>query len=336
MQTELITPILVQAEIKDILKLSLALPELFDENMWRMLTREVLGSDWNHYSFLEEVISSPRKRFAEIARRKSLLPASTTEAQIWFALFNQRKDLIEKLCREHAQQVRRVCLALCREEHMYFNRPMVNFTLTRLGHMLTDREQTIANFGVDKGSLCLTDQVRMFSLLGDDTIYHDWVRRGNFETNDAKSFFVEELLKEDNKEMWFHTYSLTREETILARMIERVDTNEIAPNIKRIILRNLYRGNYLDLAAKYEAKYTVGLELGMLLSCLTDYYLNFGDDRGLYYSLLKLEERGLLVAGSYQSKIFTLELEEVCNLLERNKVYVRKATEIQIRPIIVC
>ncbi|SPN79572.1 Hypothetical protein BRZCDTV_421 [Brazilian cedratvirus IHUMI] len=332
MQSELLVPILLKMEVKPILNLSLALPELFDENTWRMLCKSKLSSDWDHYSFLS---LTDRKRFAQIAIRKSLLKAPTVEAQIWFALLNQRKDLIEVLCREHAQKVRRVCLALCREEHMYFNRPMINFTLTRLGHMLTDREQTIANFGVDKGSLWLADQVRMFSLLGQDAIYDDWARRSNFETNDAKSLFVEKLLEEDSKEMWFLIYSLTREETILARMIEKINGSEMAPSTKRNILCNLYRGNHLELALRYEAKYEVRLDLGMLLSCLTDYYLNSGDDRGLYCSLLKLEERGLLLPGKHQSKIFKLELEEVLVILQRNSVSVRVSPDLS-RPLIPC
>ena len=296
MQSEILVTILLETGIKDILKMSLALPELFDESMWSLLCKRLLSSDWDYYSFLEQ---SNRKRFVEIAIRKSLLPAPTIKGQFWFALLNQRNDLVKDLCTKHPQETKKVCLALSREENIYFNRPMVNYALATLGHMITGREWSIANFKVSGGQgLNLVDLTRMHSLTG-NRLEDDWF--------------------EQKKELWFFVYSATREKAMLADLIEKVNI-ALAPGTKRNLLCNLYRNNYLDLAKRFESKYEAELSLSLLLSCLTDYYFNTGDDRGLYQSLVELEKQGLLEAGSYESKIFELELEEVSALLQRNKV----------------
>nr|WIL04808.1 hypothetical protein Cduv_328 [Cedratvirus duvanny] len=308
MQPEILVAIIKEMEIKDILRMSLVFSELFDEGMWRMLTKYLFFSDWDYYSFLEKATFSPRKRFAQIVIRKSFLPASTVTSQVWFALLNQRKDLIQVLCKEQRNITAKICWSLSYGEHIYFNRYMVNYALSILGYMIGEREMAIAKFKPGKKtSLNFTDRIRMNSLSG-----------GGANTCD------EEFLKENSNELCFFVYSVTREKELLSKLLNRVDTKDIAPATKRNILCNLYRSNYLDLAKEFEQKYSVDVSLAIILSCLADYYLNTGDDKGLYESLSLLQEQGLLLAGSYQSKIFELELEEVTTLLKKNRIFSNK------------
>nr|WIL03320.1 hypothetical protein Cbor_298 [Cedratvirus borely] len=318
-RSEILIPIIREMEVRDILKVSLVYPELFDESMWRMLCKHSLCSDWNYYSFLSQV---DRKRFAQIAIRKSFLPASTVMGQIQFAILNQRKDLVESLCNAYPQEVKKVCQDLSFEENIYFNRLMVNFAYSCLGLVALNRSKAIVDFKPgEKTILSQKDQIRMSSFLGDDSIYADWARRAGFETDKPKSLFINNALQEDDKGLLFYFYSNTQEVEILERMLEEVSAQEIAPVTKRNILCNLYRANHVDLALRFEQKYGVSLVMSMMLSCLADYYLNTGDERGLYLSLLALEEQNLLLAGFYHSKIFDLELDEIATLLERNAIY---------------
>ncbi|SOB74221.1 hypothetical protein BQ9231_00338 [Cedratvirus lausannensis] len=306
-RSEVLVTIIEQMGIKDILRISLVYPELFEESMWKKLTKYHLASDWEHYSFLSD---NPREKFAQIAIRKSLLKAPSITAQVWFALLNQRKDLIEILCKEHPVETRKVCLGLAREENIYFNRPMVNFAFSILGYIPTDREEDIANFKPREESyLNLTDDIRMTSL-----------------ARNVHPVYSEDFLQENSNDLCFFIYSATQERNLLEKLLDRVSTEEIAPASKRNILCNLYRGNHMHLAKRFEEKHNTSLTLAVLLSCLTDYYLNTGDDRGLYFSLLTLEEQGLLCQGSYHSKIFDLELEEVATLLKRNKIFSNRVT----------
>jgi hypothetical protein len=306
---EILVTIITRMKIKDILRMSLAFSELFDESMWKMLTKHRLSSDWDYYSFL---LPCFRKRFAEIAIRKSLLRAPTATAQVWFALLNKRRNLIQSLRKKHPVEMRKVCMNLSHEENIYFNRPAVNFALSRLGYMLSEREQAIARFKIGKKTrLNQTDQIRMSSLV-----------------RNAPLSYSKDFLQENSNELCFFIYSVTQERELLEKILDKVGAEEIAPAAKRNILCNLYRGNHLDLAKRFEEKHDTALTLAMLLSCLADYYLNTGDDRGLYLSLLALEEKGLLLEGSYHSKIFELELEEVSTLLKRNRIFSNKVVRI--------
>ncbi|SHO33340.1 Hypothetical protein BQ3484_272 [Cedratvirus A11] len=307
-RSEILMTIIEQMGIKDILWMSLVYPELFEESTWKKLTKHHLASDWEHYSFLSD---NPRKRFVQIAIRKSLLRAPSITTQVWFALLNQRKDLIEILCKEYPQETRKVCLGLTREENIYFNRPMVNSACSRLGYMPSEREKAIAEFKPGKkAGLNQTDQIRMTSL-----------------TRDVHPSYSENFLQENSNDLCFFIYSVTQERDLLEKLLDRVSTEETLPSIKRNILCNLYRGNHMHLAKRFEEKHDTSLTLAVLLSCLTDYYLNTGDEKGLYLSLVTLEEQGLLCPGSYHSKIFDLELEEVATLLERNKIFSNRVTK---------
>lgn len=331
MQTEILPTIIQEMEIEDILRISLVYPELFEESMWRRLCGDVLGCDWDYYSFLPEM--SKRRKFAKIAVRKSFLPAPTPEGKVCFAILNQRRDLLKVLCRKYPGEARKVCRAMSQEGNIYFNRPLVNFALTCLGHMLLDREKAIANFSFGRAeSLSLTDQIRMYNLTGGESVHDVCLKEFGM---DGKALLEEKLLEEYSRDLFYLIYSMTREKDILDKMIDRFREFDLSPSNKRNILCNLYRGNFLDLALKHENKYQVQLDVCTLLSCLADYYLNSGDDRGLYLSLLQLEERGVLLAGSYHSKIFILQLEEVNMILERNKI-VCGLSSLQTKPLLFC
>ncbi|SPN79570.1 Hypothetical protein BRZCDTV_420 [Brazilian cedratvirus IHUMI] len=271
-------------DVKSILNMSLLEPNLFDESIWRMLC-----PDWDYYSFLS---FSARRKFAEIAVRKGLLRAKSVKKQIWFALLNQRKDLLEDLCRERAFSVKMVCDSLSQEENIYFNRSMINFAYQTLGYVVTDREKVIANFATSTQKTYLEDidYVRMHSLTGDESMYRKWVERGGIVTDDAKAYFVDSFLKENNKEMWFYTYSITQERDILEKIFERITPENLSLQGRKDILANLYRANHLDLAKRFETKFALNLDLDLILSCLSDYYFNTGDERGVYESLLSVCE----------------------------------------------
>nr|WIL04192.1 hypothetical protein Clen_262 [Cedratvirus lena] len=307
MQPEILVAIIKEMQPKDILRMSLLEPNLFDERMWKMLS-----SNWEYYSFLS---SKGRRKFAEIAIRKSLLKAPTLRSQIWFAILNQKRNLIQDLCREfdNIKLVKSVCDVLSSEENIYFNRPMINFVYQQLGYVVSDREKIIANFSsTEKTCLSDVDYVRMHILNKDDSVYSDWVERGGIVTNDPKGHFVDAFLKEDNKEAWFFIYSITQEKEILEKIFDRVTTEEVYFPASEEILANLYRANHLNLAKRFEKKFGIHLGLELVLSCLADYYFNTGDEKGLYESLLSL---GPLCEKDYRrSKMSNIEMEEITAL----------------------
>nr|WIL04191.1 hypothetical protein Clen_261 [Cedratvirus lena] len=298
---------------KNILRISLVYPDLFDEIMWKMLC-----TDWEYYSYLP---FSTRKRFAEIAARKSLLFPSwySPEHKFVFVILNQRKDLIQEFCEKKPKSAKAVCGGLSHEGNIYFNRPMINFAYSLLGCTVSDRNKAIADFNPDDKTFLLEnpkDRTRMCSLRGVDNVYMDWA--GSVEIDNPKKHFVDTILKGSAKGSWFIIYSITRDKEILERMTETIMEADMLFETKKIVLRNLYRGNHIDLARKFVTKFSVDLPRSEMLSCLADYYFNTGDDRGLYESLLFFERECLLYRGFYRSKIFNIELEEITSLLKRN------------------
>ncbi|SHO33345.1 Hypothetical protein BQ3484_277 [Cedratvirus A11] len=314
-------------QVGDILRMSLIHTDLFDDSMWRMLCKEVLQTNWEHYSYLP---FSTRKRFVEIAARKSLLfpPWYSPECKVLFAILNQRRDLIQEFCEKKPKSVKAVCDGLSHEGNIYFNRPMVNFAYSLLGHTVSDRDKAIADFNPHDETFRLNhheDYARMCSLRGVDNIYMTWAK--SVEIKDPKAHFVDAILKGSGKASWFVIYSMTREKEILERMIEEVAEADMLSQTKRIVLRNLYRGNYIDLARKFVTKFSVDLSHSEILYCLADYYLNTGDEKGLYQTLLFFEREHLLRRGRYQSRIFIIELEEIASLLKRNGLVYECHTE---------
>ncbi|SHO33344.1 Hypothetical protein BQ3484_276 [Cedratvirus A11] len=312
-KSEILIPILKEMQPKDILRMSLLEPNLFDTCMWKLLSSYSLGADWEYYSYLAQ---ADRKRFAQIAIRKGLLRAGSLRQQVWFAILNQRKDILEGLCTEHASLVKGVCDDLSREDNIYFNRSMVNFAYQRLGYVVSDREKIIANFGsAEKTSLGDMDYIRMHVLNKDDSMYSNWVERGGIVTDDPKGRFVDSFLREStNRGTWFFAYSITQEKEILEKIFQAVTGEEISFRYRGDILRDLYRANHLDLAKRFETRFAVKLDPELVLSCLADYYFNTGDERGLYQSLLSL---GALHKRDYKrSKMSNIELEEITALFK--------------------
>lgn len=315
MQSHILVPILQEMEPFPVLRLSLVYPELFDESMWRRLVPE-----WDYYAHLD---LSHRRRFVEICARKSKLCLSwySTEQKVTFAILNQRKDLLEQLCRRYPKAVEAVCDRLADEGNIYFNRSMLNHACNHLGYAVTHREQAIVEFADGEISgLSDRDYAVLCILSKDDRFYQNWADRRHEKTDDAKSLFIETLLSENNKEVWFEIYSMTQEKAIIKTFISRVSETEVKSETKEIILRNLYRANHLDLVEEFVKRFHVALYHEDVLSCLADYYYNTGDDRGLYESLLYIERQHLFYPGSYHSKIFDIELEEIASLLNRNQI----------------
>jgi hypothetical protein len=177
---------------------------------------------------------------------------------------------------------------------------MVNFAYQSLGYVVADREKLIANFNsVQKALLEDVDYAVMHILTGDDFMYRNWMQRGDTVVGNPKDYFVDTFLEEDNKEPWFFIYSITQEKEILEKIFERTSPEEVSLRARGNILRNLYRANHLGLAKRFEDKFSVNINLESILSCLSDYYFNTGDERGLHESLLSL-------GGSVMSRSLTL------------------------------
>lgn len=307
MQSELLVPILLKMEAKPILRMSLALPELFDENMWRMLTREVLEADWDHYSFLP---FSSRRRFVEIAQRKCLLSVDCSTRQVYLAIFNNRRDILEKCCRENPDETKAILDASLSFERLYFNRPLYNFIQERLFGGTFERLQLLERkinltldpryweerYNVSSEKMCVgsmdSSHIRMYDLL------QMYVLHTEQEDDIA--------LREDNIQFWLNIYSRSQKKAMISSMIDFTNKGKLEN-----ILCNLYSSNHLDLAQKYQEKFAVSLTSQEILNRLAIYYVNTGDDRGLYQTLSRLEMDDTVTTENY---VFRLGLPEV-NLL---------------------
>lgn len=289
MRCELLVPILLQSQVKLILKISLVYPELFDESMWRMLTREVLGADWDYYSFLPFFSG---RRFAEIARRKCLLSVVCPTRQVYLAIFNGRRDILERCCREHPQESKTVFESSLSFDRLYFNRPLYNFIQERLFGRTLERLQLLErkiiltlessyweeNYYTWTDRLCTaimdTSYIRMYDLLQMHLLHT--------EQEDKIS------LREDNIQFWLTMYSRTQKKAMISSMIDFAKRENLALELRRILC-NLYSSNHLDLAQKYQEKFGISLTSQEILNRLAIYYVNTGDDRGLYQTLSRLE-----------------------------------------------
>jgi hypothetical protein len=337
---ELLQVILTHIQPREVLKMSLLFPDLFTEGMWRSLVKE-----WDHYAFLSEKVTfSPRKKYAEIAYRTCLLsrcrvrrsgtPSSCSqirsfskyygpEQQALFAIHRKRKDIIQQLASEYPSVLVSLYYKSMEEEKIYFNRPMFNYLASLLGIKVSERENFIADpepreeYSIEQSS----DHINVSVIQEDENLYSRWAKNFSQEQKgDLKMRFVKEVCLGVDSEFWFSIYSKSQEKEILEKLIQESNESDLSIFGVRSILRNLFRSNHVQLAAKFSTKLGVDLQLQTILSCLACYYFNTGDDKGLYESLLHMEERKILKPGVYSSDIFTIELPEVVSLLERNGI----------------
>nr|WIL03593.1 hypothetical protein Cplu_291 [Cedratvirus plubellavi] len=293
--SEVMVLILLEMEIKDILRMSLVLPELFDENTWSLLCRNTLATSWDHYSFLP---LSQRRKFVEIARRKCLLPAICPFSQVRWAIFNKRTDILERVAKEHFSETSTVYRSSLEEYRVYFNRPMYNFVQQCLYGRVYYRDRLIGEYKSPSprpfSSYTWQERFTMmrqeegleitpFEYLSTYDELHMHILHG--EQDDDIT------LDGDNIELWLSLYSKSQKKAIISRMIDFVEKDNL-PLMLLKILCNLYSGNHLDLAARYEKKFNIHLTSDQVLSNLATYYFNTGDDRGLYQSLCLLDEQG--------------------------------------------
>ncbi|SPN79388.1 Hypothetical protein ZAZAV_299 [Cedratvirus Zaza IHUMI] len=320
--SEVMVLILLEMEIKDILRMSLVLPELFDENTWSLLCRNTLATSWDHYSFLP---LSQRRKFVEIARRKCLLPTICPFSQVRWAIFNKRADILERVAKEHFSETSTVYRSSLEEYRVYFNRPMYNFVQQCLygKAYFRDRLILIAECDVSNprpfSSYTWQERFAMmrqeegleitpFEYLSTYDELHMYILHG--EQDDDIT------LDGDNIELWLSLYSKSQKKAIISRMIDFAEKDNL-PLMLHKILCNLYSGNHLDLAARYEKKFNIHLTGDQVLSNLATYYFNTGDDRGLYHSLCLLDEQGKINKVRRDNYILYLGLIEVDLLLAK-------------------
>nr|WIL03321.1 hypothetical protein Cbor_293 [Cedratvirus borely] len=334
MRREIIVPILLEMEIKDILRMSLLEPDLFDESTWRMLCKSLFNTSWDHYSFL---LQTGRKRFVEIAKRKCFLPVDCPLRQIYLAIFNQRKDILERCSKEHPKLTEKICLHSSTRTRIYFNRDMYNFLYQCLGKEPSYREQQVGqhqnNFhtslallemmvGKGDGTKSLLERFNQKMGLGiyrtgvmdDDYIrLYDDLQMCVLYGNQDDLVVVDD----DNIEFWLTLYSRSQKRDIIERLIEQANKNNLPLMNRESILSLLYKSNNLELARKFEEKFNKRIYDNDFAMKLITYYLNTGDDRGLYESLCILEKRGMIKEGVVDGFVFNLGLDEVNLVLRR-------------------
>nr|WIL02818.1 hypothetical protein Cbor_292 [Cedratvirus borely] len=319
-RSEIIMPVLLKMETKDIFNLSLVYPELFDEATWSLLCKSLFGASWDYYSFLPE--KNQRRKFVEIARRKCFLPVSCPRSQLYLALFNNRKDIIEQCCLQHPKQAGKVVLSSFSFDRLYFNRPLYNFaqeilfggTFQRLKLLEQKRDlpSLVPEYWEEKYSLA-TEDFCYGSMDNSHARVHDLLHMYILYKEEGGENIV---LREDNVEFWLNMYSRSQKKAIISRMIDFAQKKDL-PCKSENILCNLYSSNHLDLAEKYQTKFSLSLSKEQILASLANYYINTGDDRGLYQSLSLLEKEGKLKGGPVEDNLIVkLGLSEVNSLLK--------------------
>ncbi|SHO33339.1 Hypothetical protein BQ3484_271 [Cedratvirus A11] len=237
MRREIIVPILLEMEIKDILRMSLLEPDLFDESMWRRLCKSLFNTSWDYYSFL---LQTGRKRFVEIAQRKCFLPVDCPLRQIYLAIFNQRKDILKKCCKEHPKLAKKIWLHSSTRTRIYFNRDMYNFIYQCLGAEPPYRERLIAEHQsglytnlallearIDKGDGTKNLQERFNQKTGLG-IYRTGVMDCNClllcDSLQMCVLYGDQdglvVMNDDNIEFWLNLYSRSQKKDVIERLIE--------------------------------------------------------------------------------------------------------------------
>ncbi|SOB74220.1 hypothetical protein BQ9231_00337 [Cedratvirus lausannensis] len=325
MQVQVLISILKEMEIKDILRISLVHAGLFDESMWRMLCRETLQTNWDDYYFLFP--HNPRIRFAQIAQRKCFLPVSSPLRQMYFAVLNKRKDILERCCKEYPNIARDVLLLGLSRPCIYFNCDMHNFLYQCLDKEPTERAKIIAdgsvNFNLDLLETIESNPDRNLLERLMLSIYYETDKRYACLYDAAQMFTLHEnqddkvVINKDNIEFWLDVYSISQKRDVIERLIKHIEKDDIRLS-KGDILRKLYTSNNLDMARKFEKKFNKVLTHNEAVANLAVYYFNTGDDRGLYESLINLEQRGMIRSGPVNGRlVFDLDLPEVNAILER-------------------
>ncbi|SPN79725.1 Hypothetical protein BRZCDTV_487 [Brazilian cedratvirus IHUMI] len=333
----MITVVVQSMEPREVLKMSLLFPDLFTEGMWRSL-----APLWDQYAFLS---LPPRKRYVEIAYRTCSITGYyvrhrrgegnsfsritctsnyySVRQQALFAIYNQRKDILEKLVSTNATEMYNLYHESTEEDKIHFNRPMFNYLASLLDIELTEKQKFIMDgkLQVDSSSEQVADFVQI-SLINDPSrFYSAWLRENVLEPEeDGKSKFIKELSSQEGIAFWFMVYSRSQEKEMLERFVELTQEDDLTAEQKYVTLRSLFTSNHLQLAARFGRKFNLGMHVTTILSCLATYYFNTGDDRGLYQSLSHMEKSGVLQAGPCVSDIFRVELPEVVSLLSRNYI----------------
>lgn len=221
---EILLPILLQAEIKDILNLSLVFTDLFDEATWSLLCKFLFGASWDYYSFLPE--KNQRKKFVEIARRKCFLPVGCPYSQLYLAIFNNRKDIVEQCCRQHPKQASKLVLSSFSFDRLYFNRPLYNFaqeilfgrTFQRLKFLEEKRELTtiVPEYWEEKYSL-MTEDFCFGGMESSHALVHDLLHMHVLHKEEQGENIT---LREDNVEFWLNNYSRSQKKAFISHMID--------------------------------------------------------------------------------------------------------------------
>ncbi|QIN54455.1 hypothetical protein [Cedratvirus kamchatka] len=327
-QPELLVVVIQSMQPREVLKMSLLFPDLFTEGMWRSLIPQ-----WDYYSFLPY---SARRKYAETAYRICLLSCTSSRAnahysvkqQALFAIHKQRKDILQCLVNNHSSELTKLYYQSLTEDRIYFNRPMFNYLASLLKLEVTNRENFIGNpdFTHNYSMENATDYIQMSVLHNNQDLYFRWADKNSVPKDDkVKSRFIETLFPKD-AEFWFMIYSRSQEKEILEKLLQESKDKDLSIFGVRTILRNLFHSNHIQLASKFGVKFREDIDLQVILSCLETYYFNSGDDKGLYESLLYMEERKVLKPGVYT---FDVELPEVLSLLERNGIKTKKPISFQ-------
>nr|WIL04220.1 putative DNA packaging enzyme [Cedratvirus lena] len=318
---------------REVLKMSLLFPHLFTEGMWRSLTPK-----WDHYVFLPY---SNRKRYAEIAYRTccmtgyyvrrsasysritSMSNYYSLKQQALFAVHNQRKDILQRLVSENVSEMHNLYQESLEEDKMHFNRSMFNYLASLLDIELTEREKFIASPVMRRESSeeQISDYMQVSVLNNPKSVYSRWFDSVSVEPGeDLKLRFIKDLCAHGDIAFWFMVYSRSQEKDILEKFIEISKVEDLQQTQAITILRGLFCGNHVQLASRFGTKFSLGMHVSVILSCLTTYYFNTGDDRGLYESLSYMQERGVFTPGPCVSDIFSVELPEVTSLLSKNSI----------------
>lgn len=334
---ELVTVIIQSMQPREVLKMSLLFPELFTEGMWRSLTPK-----WDHYDFL---CMPPRKRYAEIAYRTCSITGYyvryrrgednsysritctsnyySVRQQALFAIYNQRKDILEKLVSRNTTKMYELYRESLEEDKIHFNRPMFNYLASLLNIELTEREKFIVDVKIQADSTAtqIADFMQV-SLINDrNKFYSAWLEKNVLEPEeDGKSKFIKVLSSCEGIAFWFTIYSRSQEEDILERFVETVQERDLSPQQQYMVMKSLFCSGHLRLGARFGRKFKLGMHAVTIMSCLATYYFNTGDDRGLYQCLSYMAEKKVLVPGACVSDIFTIELPEIVSLLSRERV----------------
>ncbi|SOB74135.1 hypothetical protein BQ9231_00252 [Cedratvirus lausannensis] len=332
---ELLEVIISHMQPREVLKISLLFPDLFNEGMWRSLVK-----DWDHYSFLPY---HNRRKYAEIAYRTCLLTGSyircsvapssrsyirtisnfySPRQQALFAIHKQRKDILGQLVSDHPRLLGRLYYNSLEEDKIFFNRPMFNYLASLFEKEISERERSIAKVepGADRSVQYMVDYIQTCIIHNNQDFYRLQAGKYSVREDEAKLCFVQNVCLKEDVEFWFAIYSKSQEKEILEKFLQEVKKDDLSIFGVRSVLRNLFRSNHVQLAARVGTKFGDDIGVDVILSCLACYYFNTGDDKGLYESLLYMEERKVLKPGVYISDIFTIELPEVRSLLERNGV----------------